>query len=203
MPPGRVLVILCTYNERGNLVNLIPEIHSFLPQAEVVVVDDNSPDGTGQVADEMSQKDPRIHAMHRPGKLGLGTATLAGLQFAIDHDFDYVINMDADFSHHPRYLPALLYLMYSADVSIGSRYIRGGGAAGWGLHRRLMSRGINTYARWLLWLSTQDNSGSFRCYRVAKLRELDLGKFVARGYAFQEEILYRCRRVGCRFIETL
>lgn len=202
MPPARVLIILCTYNERENLVRLIPEIHAFLPHADIVVIDDNSPDGTGKLADEISVSDPRIQVVHRPGKLGLGTAALTGLRFAIERNYDYVINMDADFSHRPQDLPALVYLMYSADVAIGSRYIPGGGVVGWGPDRHFMSRGINWYARLLLRLSTRDNSGAFRCYRVSKLRELDLDKFIARGYAFQEEVLYRCRRIGCRLVET-
>jgi dolichol-phosphate mannosyltransferase len=198
----RLLVTLCTFNEAENIRQLIPEIQHFAPHAEVLVIDDNSPDGTGRLADEMAARDPRIHALHRPGKLGLGTATLAGMRYALEHGFECLINMDADFSHHPRHIPALLDLMQSVDVAIGSRYVPGGGVVGWGLWRHFMSQGINWYARLLLRLRTRDNSGSYRCYRVAKLRELDFSKFRARGYAFQEEVLYRCRRIGCRFGET-
>jgi dolichol-phosphate mannosyltransferase len=198
----RLLVTLCTYNESENLRQLIPEIQQFVPRAEILVIDDNSPDGTGELAEQIAARDSRVHVLHRPGKLGLGTATLAGMEFALERDFDCLLNLDADFSHHPRHIPALLELMGSVDVAIGSRYVPGGGVVGWGLRRHLMSQGINWYARTLLGLRTRDNSGSYRCYRVAKLRELDLSKFRSRGYAFQEEILYRCSRIGCRFGET-
>jgi dolichol-phosphate mannosyltransferase len=198
----RLLVSLCTYNERENLPGMIREILASVPFAHVVVVDDNSPDGTGQLADEIAAGDSRVKVLHRPGKQGLGTAILAGFRFAIDHDYELLINMDADFSHHPRHLPALLDCMNRVDVAIGSRYVAGGGVIGWNWWRHFMSRGINWYARRLLRLRTRDNSGSYRCYRIAKLRELDLTRFRAKGYAFQEEILYRCRRIGCRFEET-
>lgn len=202
MGRSRLLVTLCTYNERENLPLLIPEILAQLPDANVLVVDDNSPDGTGKLADEMATKDSRIHVLHRAGKQGLGTAILAGFQHAISNDYDYVLNMDADFSHHPRHLPALVELANECDVAIGSRYIPGGKAVGWSLARHFMSRSINLYARWLLWLTTRDNSGSYRCYRVSKLRELDFSRIRAKGYAFQEEILYRCRRIHCTMKET-
>lgn len=198
----RLLVTLCTYNERDNLAALVPEIRQYAPTAEILVIDDNSPDGTGEIADDCAARDPRVHVLHRAGKLGLGTAILAGFRYALDHNYDLLINLDADFSHHPRYLPALQARMDDADVAIGSRYVAGGGVVGWGLRRHFMSRAINLYARMLLRLKTRDNSGSYRCYRLARLRELDLDRFVARGYAFQEEILYRCRRIGCRFAET-
>jgi dolichol-phosphate mannosyltransferase len=198
----RLLVMLCTYNERENLAALIPEIWTFAPAAEVLVIDDNSPDGTGRLADEWAARDVRVHVMHRPAKLGLGTAVVAGLRFAADGGYALLVNLDADFSHPPRYIPALIGLMSEADVAIGSRYVTGGGIIGWGLRRHLMSRAINWYARVLLRLTTRDNSGSFRCYRVARLRDIDFDRFVARGYAIQEEILYRLRRNGCRFAET-
>lgn len=198
----RLLVTLCTYNERENIARLVPEIHAVAPDADVLIIDDNSPDGTGTLADNMAAADSRVRVLHRAGKQGLGTATLAGFRDAIERRYDYILNMDADFSHPPRYIPALREAMSRADVSVGSRYVAGGGVQGWGLKRHFMSRGINMYARVLLGLSTQDNSGSFRCYRVAKLAELDLDRVRARGYAFQEEILYRCRRIGCRFEEV-
>lgn len=202
MSSEKLLVTLCTYNERENLPPMLAEIHTQVPHADILVVDDNSPDGTGTLADEAAARDPRVKVLHRAGKLGLGTAILAGLQYAIDHDYTYVINMDADFSHHPRHLPALLECMSNADVAIGSRYIKGGGVVGWSFKRHFMSQGINWYARLFLGIPARDTSGSYRCYRVAKLRELDLGRFRARGYAFQQEALYRCRRVGCRMQET-
>ena len=202
MADETLLITVCTYNERENIERLVPELHDVAPDAHILVVDDNSPDGTGEYADGLAEKDERVHVMHRAGKQGLGTAITAGLKYGVEHGYDYVLNMDADFSHHPRYIPALREAMSRVDVSIGSRYVKGGGVEGWGWHRHFMSRGINFYARWLLWLRTKDNSGSFRCYRASKLAELDLDRIVARGYAFQEEILYRCRRVGCTFEEV-
>lgn len=202
MSQPRILVTLCTYNERENIRLLVPEILRLLPAAKVLVIDDNSPDGTGRVADELAAADGRVNALHRAGKKGLGAATLAGFREAIARGYDFVLNMDADFSHDPAHLPALVDCMQRADVAIGSRYIPGGGIDGWGVGRHFMSRGINWYARLLLGLPTRDNSGAFRCYRVAKLAEIDLDRVRARGYAFQEEILFHCRRAGCRFEET-
>jgi dolichol-phosphate mannosyltransferase len=195
------LISLCTYNERDNLAALICEIHVHAPQADVLVVDDNSPDGTGILADEAADTDSRIHVLHRAGKLGLGSATLAAYEYAIEHEYAFLLNMDADFSHHPRYISSLLECMDAADVAIGSRYVTGGSIVGWGFKRHFMSRCVNLYARLLLGLKTRDNSGAFRCHRVAKLRELDFTKIRATGYAFQEEVLYRLSRVGCRFKE--
>jgi dolichol-phosphate mannosyltransferase len=202
MSEPRLLVTLCTYNERENIEQIVPEILAVAPDAHVLVVDDNSPDGTGKLADEMAAADGRVRVLHREGKQGLGTAILAGFRYGIEHGYDHLINLDADFSHHPRYIPALRETMQRADVGVGSRYVKGGGVVGWGWHRHVMSRGINFYARLLLRLKTKDNSGSFRCYRVSKLAELDLDRVRARGYAFQEEILYRCRRIGCTFEEV-
>ena len=198
----QLLITLCTYNECENLPKLIPEIHAVAPDAEVLVIDDNSPDGTGRLADELAAMDSRIKVLHRAGKLGLGTATVAGFRFAIENGYDHVLNMDADFSHHPRHLPAIRECLTRVDVAIGSRYIPGGGVVGWNWRRHFMSQGINYYARLFLGLKTRDNSGSFRCYRVAKLAEIDWARIRARGYAFQEELLYRCRAIGCSFEET-
>jgi len=202
MSEPRILVTLCTYNERENIGLLVPEIRRVLPRADILVIDDNSPDGTGRMADELAAADGRVRVLHRAGKEGLGSAMLAGFRDAIAHGYDFVLNMDADFSHDPRHLPAILDCMQRADVAIGSRYVPGGGVEGWSMSRHFMSQGINWYARLLLRLSTRDNSGAFRCYRVAKLAQIDFDQLRSRGYAFQEEILYRCRRVGCRFEET-
>lgn len=188
----RCVITLCTYNERENISRLIPEIRAALPQADLLVVDDNSPDGTSDVVRQFSETDPQVHLLWRAGKEGLGAATLAGFQAAIERSYDFVLNMDADFSHHPRYLPALYAAMDRADVVIGSRYVSGGGITGWPFLRHFMSRGINIYSRWLLGLKSRDCSGAFRCYRISKLREIDFSKFRSRGYAFQEEMLYRC-----------
>lgn len=197
-----ILVSLATYNERDNLLPLVQGIRAELPHAHILVIDDNSPDGTGQAADEAAAADTRVHVLHRPGKLGLGTAILEAMRYAMEHDYELLINMDADFSHHPRYLPAMLEGMKSFDVMIGSRYVTGGGAVGWPLTRRLISRSLNTMVRLTMGIPARDASGAYRCYRVAKLRETDLTNLLSRGYSFQQEILYRCRLAGCRIGET-
>lgn len=201
-PGSRILVAIATYNERDNLANLVGEILTEVPAAHVLVIDDNSPDGTGQIADQLRAADPRVHVLHRAGKLGLGSAMLAGMRYAMDNNYELFVTMDADYSHHPRYLPAVLQGMNKADVMIGSRYVPGGGTEGWPLSRKLMSRGVNLLVRMLMRLPAKDCSGGFRCYRVAKLREARLERLQSRGYSFQEEVLYRCRRVGCKVGET-
>ncbi len=199
----RLLVSLATYNEAGNLRPLVETIRAHTPESSLLIIDDNSPDGTGQIADELRQTLPNVHVIHRPGKLGLGTATLAAVRFAIDNQFDYLLNLDADFSHPPRFIPALLAGMADHDVMIGSRYVPGGGVeGGFTFKRRFMSSGINTYARLMLGLTSKDNSGAFRCYRVSKLAQINLDQVRSRGYSFQEEILFWCKSVGCRIGET-
>ncbi|MDB5349044.1 MAG: family glycosyltransferase [Planctomycetota bacterium] len=199
----KLLVSLATYDEAENLEALVHEIRKFQPDCDILVIDDASPDGTGQIADRLQRKLAGIHVIHREGKLGLGTAVVAGMQYAIDHGFDYFLNLDADFSHPPRFIPALVAGMADHDVMIGSRYVPGGGVEGeFNIKRKFMSTGINWYARLLLGLRTKDNSGSFRCYRVSKLARIDLDRIRSRGYSFMEEILYWCRKVGCTLGET-
>ncbi len=203
----KTLVTVATYNEIENLPKLVEEVFHYAPEADLLVIDDNSPDGTGRWCDERAAADPRVHCLHRPGKLGLGTATIAGMKYAIEHGYRYVLNMDADFSHHPKYLPDFLAGMEPRDgpprdVMIGSRYIPGGGVEGWPLKRHFMSRGVNLYARSLLGLRPRDCSGAFRCYRVALLAKLDFDGVRSRGYSFQEEILWHLKRLGARFGET-
>lgn len=199
----RLLVSLATYNESGNLRDLVAEIRRHAPEAAILIIDDNSPDGTGAIADELKASEPEVHVIHRAGKQGLGTAILCAMRFAIEHGYDYYLNLDADFSHPPRFIPTILAGMADHDVMIGSRYVPGGSVEGeFNLKRKLMSSGINWYARLLLGLKTKDNSGSFRCYRVRKLAQLDLNQVRSRGYSFMEEILFWCRQVGCRFGET-
>jgi dolichol-phosphate mannosyltransferase len=201
--PPKLLVSLATFNEAGNLRELVETILQFAPHARVLVIDDNSPDGTGRIADEL-KAEAKVHdVLHRSGKLGLGTAVMAGMHYAIDNNFAYFLNLDADFSHPPRFIPAVLAGMDRHDVMIGSRYVPGGGVEGeFNLKRKFMSTGINMYARLLLGLKTRDNSGSFRCYRVSKLAQIDLDRVKSRGYSFMEEILFWCRSVGCTFGET-
>jgi dolichol-phosphate mannosyltransferase len=199
----RLLVSLATYNEAGNIRPLVESIRQYAPHASILFVDDNSPDGTGKIADELRETLPDIHVIHRPGKQGLGTATIAAMRFAIQHQFDLLLNLDADFSHPPRFIPDLLAGMTDHDVMIGSRYVKGGGVeGGFTLKRRLMSSGINGYARLLLGLPSKDNSGAFRCYRVSKLALIDLDGIRSRGYSFQEEILFWCLSVNCKIGET-
>lgn len=198
----RVLVSMATYNERDNLTPLITEIHQVLPAADILVIDDHSPDGTGQLADELAASDARVHVLHRAGKLGLGTAVLAGMRFAQKRDYDLFVNVDADFSHHPRYLPALLAGMQRHDVMIGSRYVPGGGTVNWPLSRKLMSWGVNALSRILLRIPARDTSGGYRCYSVAHLRRTNLEGLLSYGYSFQEEVLYRLVRAGGRVGET-
>lgn len=203
----RTLVMTATYNEIENIPRLVEAVHQALPHAHMLVVDDNSPDGTGRWVDQTSQTDAQLHALNRAGKLGLGTAILAGLQYAVAQGYDYVINMDADFSHPPKNLPDLEAAMSRpgsrpVDVAIGSRYIPGGGIEGWPLRRHFMSRSINLYTRVMLRLSPRDSSGGYRCYRVSKLAEIDFSEMQSRGYSFQQEILWRLMRRGARVEET-
>ncbi len=206
--PPATLVTLATYNEIENLPKLVDEILAVAPQVDLLVVDDNSPDGTGNWCDEQSAREPRLHCLHRAGKLGLGTATIAGMQYAIENGYQYVLNMDADFSHHPRYIPALLAGMRhadgspAADVMIGSRYVAGGAIEGWPLRRHAMSRAVNLFARCLLGLRPHDCSGAFRCYRTSLLTRVDFAAVRSRGYSFQEEILWHLKRLGAKMSET-
>ncbi len=200
-PEPRILVSLATYNEAGNIAALIAEIHQYLPQADVLVIDDNSPDGTWKIVEELGAVDPRVKLLRRPGKLGLGTATLAAMRYAMDHGYDYLQNMDADFSHPPRYLPGILAGMSRHDVMIGSRYVRGGGTQNWPLPRRVISRCVNTLVRILFRMPVRDASGAYRCYRVSKLRQVPLDRVRSRGYSFQQEVLFRCHKAGCKLGE--
>jgi dolichol-phosphate mannosyltransferase len=198
----RLLVSVATYNERDNIVRLIEEIHRHAPRADVLVVDDNSPDGTGRVVDELAAKDPRVKALHRPGKLGLGTAIVAAMRYAMVNDYDLLLNMDADFSHPPRYIPDLLAGMGKKDVMVGSRYVTGGGTENWPVVRETISRGVNGLVRFFFRMGVRDASGAYRCYRVSKLREVRFDQMVSRGYSFQQEMLYRCKLAGCRLGES-
>jgi dolichol-phosphate mannosyltransferase len=203
----KTLVTVATVNEMENLPLLVEEIFRFLPDADLLVIDDNSPDGTGAWCDRMGAENSRVFCLHRPGKMGLGTAIIAGMKYGIEHGYRYVLNMDADFSHPPKNLPALQSGMDPADgpprdVMIGSRYVPGGGVEGWPLKRHLMSRCVNLYARCFLGLKPKDCSGAFRCYRVSLLEKIDFNAVRSRGYSFQEEILWHLKRQGARFGET-
>jgi dolichol-phosphate mannosyltransferase len=204
----RTLITVATYNERENLPQLVNEIFQFAPDVNILVIDDNSPDGTGQWCVDQARSEPRLHCLHRQGKLGLGSATICGMRYAIEHGYDQVLNMDADLSHPPKYLPALLGGMPEladgrpTDVMIGSRYVEGGQIDGWPWRRHLMSRAVNAYARTLLGLKAKDCSGAFRCYRTSVLKLLDFDAFLSHGYSFQEEVLFRIARLGAVIRET-
>jgi len=198
----RALVALATYNEIENLPGLVDAIHQSLPDADILVIDDNSPDGTGCWCDERSASNSRFHCLHRPGKQGLGSATLAGVRWALDRKYDLFVTMDADWSHDPQHLPELVRATEAADVAIGSRYCNGGAIEGWPLTRRLMSRVMNTLSRFVLRLPVRDSSGAFRAYRANVLRSIDLTKVQAAGYSYLEEILWHLRRAGATFAEV-
>jgi dolichol-phosphate mannosyltransferase len=201
-PSQRVLVGLATYRERENLETLLPLIRQYAPHADILVVDDNSPDGTADLVRTLAACDPHFHLLLRPGKLGLGTAILAAMRYAMQFKYDLFINMDADLSHHPRYLPDLLAGMGKHDVMIGSRYVSGGRTVDWPLSRRLISTTVNLLTRFLFRFRARDLSGGYRCYRVSKLRQAKLEEVRSRGYSFMQEVLYRCKKAGCRIGET-
>jgi dolichol-phosphate mannosyltransferase len=198
----RTLIIIPTYNERENLEAIIGAVEKALPEAHFLVIDDNSPDGTGKLADELAARDERVQVMHRPGKLGLGTAYLAGFARAIEQGFDFVFEMDADFSHDPRYLAPMLDLARrEADMVVGSRYVAGGGTENWGVGRKIISRGGSLYARTVLGVKTRDLTSGFICYRRALLEGIGLDTIRSNGYSFQIEMKYRALRAGYRVVE--
>ncbi|MEO8971862.1 MAG: polyprenol monophosphomannose synthase [Ktedonobacteraceae bacterium] len=198
----KTLIIIPTYNELENLSPLIAEIFSYASQTDILIVDDNSPDGTGKLADELSAENPHIHVMHRAGKLGLGTAYIAGFKYAIEQKYDAAFEMDADFSHDPKYLPDFLEAIEDADLVIGSRYVSGGGTPNWSLLRRFISGGGNIYARFLLGLPIHDCTAGYRCYRRKVLETIDLDTIQSQGYAFQIELVYRVRKHNFKIVET-
>jgi dolichol-phosphate mannosyltransferase len=199
----RVLVIIPTYNERDNLAPITTAVHEQLAGADILVIDDGSPDGTGQLADQIAGRDQRVAVLHRAGKLGLGTAYLAGFRHALARDYEYVFEMDADFSHDPRYLPVLLdEARRGADLVIGSRYIHGGGTVNWGLGRQILSRGGSLYARGVLGVRVRDLTAGFKCFRRRLLEQIDLDGVGAEGYGFQIEMTYRALCGGFRVVEV-
>jgi dolichol-phosphate mannosyltransferase len=198
--PGPVWVIVPTYDERENLTPLVKAVRSELeeiaPDNTVLVVDDSSPDGTGELADGLARNDPRVEVLHRPEKLGLGPAYLAGFDRALGAGAELIIEMDADFSHDPAYLPAIIEAAGRADLVLGSRYVEGGGVRNWGVGRQLVSRGGSWYARRVLGLETRDLTGGFKCFRREVLEAIDLDTVRSQGYAFQVELTYRAIQMG-------
>jgi dolichol-phosphate mannosyltransferase len=196
------LLITPTYNEIENLRPLLAEIFKYAPETDVLIVDDHSPDGTGALADEIHNGNPRVKVLHRPGKLGLGTAYIAGFKYAIEHGYDAAFEMDADFSHDPRFLPDFLQAIEHADLVIGSRYIPGGGTPGWSILRRLISGSGNIFARFSLGIPVHDCTAGYRLYRCRLLESIDLDTLQSQGYAFQIEMAYRAAQQGFNIVET-
>jgi dolichol-phosphate mannosyltransferase len=198
----KTAVIIPTYNESDNVVTLVEEIVALHAVAHIIIVDDHSPDGTGQIADELAKQYHEVHVIHRPGKLGLGTAYVAGFKLALTLPTDCIVTMDADFSHHPRYIPALIAQTRVYDLNIGSRYVDGGGTINCNLWRRFLSRMGNTVARLTLGLKASDCTAGFRCYRREVLETIDLDAIFSSGYSFLVEMLYECQQLGYRIGEV-
>jgi dolichol-phosphate mannosyltransferase len=192
----KTAVIIPTYNESDNIEALANEILALDDITEIIIVDDNSPDGTGEIADELAKVYPGIKVIHRPAKLGLGTAHIAGFKEALALEAECILTMDADFSHHPRYIPDMVRSSQNAQLVIGSRYVDGGGTLNWSLHRQIMSTGANTFARLVLGLKAHDCTAGFRCYRREVLESIELDKIFSDGYSFLIEMLYQCQRKG-------
>ena len=203
----KTLVAIATYNERENIPDLVKSIRQVTPTTDLLVIDDGSPDGTGSWCEQMAGENAWFHFIQRGAKQGLGTATICGMQFAIESNYDLWIGMDADLSHPPERLPAMIAKIGERsdsdyDLVIGSRYIAGGSIVGWPLKRRLMSRAVNFYSRVMLGLSPRDCSGAFRCCRVPLLEQLDFSTFLSTGYSFMEEFLWRMKRIDARMAEV-
>jgi dolichol-phosphate mannosyltransferase len=200
--PGPVLVVIPTYDERENLGPVVARLHAAVPHAEVLVVDDASPDGTGELADEMAAADPRVRVLHRTAKDGLGAAYLAGFATALAGEHQVVVEMDADGSHAPEDLPALLEALADADLVLGSRYVPGGRVVNWPAHREWLSRGGNLYSRIALGVPIRDITGGYRAFRRQVLEELDLTEVASAGYCFQVDMAWRAVQAGFRVREV-
>lgn len=199
----KTLIVVATFNEIENLPELLRQICAAAPEADVLIVDDNSPDGTGLWAQAESEKRSNLFCLVRINNRGLGSAVLDAIRYGIENNYDFIVNLDADLSHSPAEIPKMLRRIdeNKADVVIGSRYVNGGRIVGWPLRRRFMSRCVNIFARFVLGLKTRDNSGSFRCYRVSVLKKLNLEQVRSKGYSFFEEILYRMQKNGAKMEE--
>jgi len=198
----RTLIVVPTYNERDNVEEVVRQFLAPVASAELLFVDDNSPDGTGDLLDQIAENNTRVHVMHRAGKLGLGTAYLDGFRWALERNYDYILEMDADFSHDPKYLPDMVRLAREgADMVVGSRYVKGGGTINWGLGRQFISRCGSLYARSILGVRVRDLTSGFACYRRQTLEQLDLDQVKSNGYSFQIEMKYRVLKTGMQVSE--
>ena len=200
--PERVLVIVPTYNERDNLDRILDRLAAAAPAADVLVVDDGSPDGTGELADARATRDPRVQVLHRAAKSGLGGAYVAGFRWGLEHGYDALVEMDADGSHAPEQLPELLAALAGADVVLGSRWVAGGSVVDWPRRREMLSRGGNAYARLALGLPVRDATGGYRVYRREVLAAMDLGDIASQGYCFQVDLVWRAWQAGWRVTEV-
>ncbi len=198
----RVLIVIPTYNERDNLPRLVSAVLGEAAFLDVLVVDDGSPDGTGEMADSLASKTNRVRVIHRRGKLGLGTAYVAGFEYALGHNYDCAVQMDADFSHRPQDLKRLLQAIASADLVIGSRNVPGGQVQNWSFLRQFVSKGGSFYARTILNLPIRDCTSGFKCFRREVLKAIDFTKVESNGYGFQVEMNYLCHRAGFQIVEV-
>lgn len=199
---GSVLVIVPTYNERDNIEIIADRLRKAVPDVDLLIVDDGSPDGTGDLADKLAAGDSQVHVMHRRSKAGLGAAYVAGFGWALEHGYDVAVEMDADGSHAPEQLPRLLEALKGADLVLGARWVAGGEVVNWPLSRKLLSRGGNTYARLALGLPLHDATGGFRAYRRGVLEGIDVTKVESQGYCFQVDLAWRAWRSGFRVVEV-
>jgi dolichol-phosphate mannosyltransferase len=195
------MVVIPTYNERENIEPIVAAILAQDEALHVTIVDDNSPDGTGDAADRLAERDRRVHVIHRPAKLGLGSAYVAGFGYALQCGADYIFEMDADFSHDPQLLPAFLKQMDAADVVVGSRYVKGLAIVNWSLRRLILSLCANRYARWVTGLNLSDCTSGYKCFRHEVLESIDMSRVYSNGYAFQVEMNYRAQRLGYQLAE--
>ena len=201
-PPGRTLVIIPTYDEAANLEPMVARVRAATPAGDLLVVDDHSPDGTGAIADRLAATDPQVHVLHRPTKDGLGRAYLAGFAWGLRRDYQVLVQMDADGSHQPEQLAAVLAALDHADLVLGSRWVPGGGVRNWPRRRELLSRGGSLYARTMLGLPIRDVTAGFRAFRRSALERLDLGDVASAGYCFQVDLASRAVRAGLRVVEV-
>jgi len=199
---GRVAVIVPTYNERENLEPIVGRVRASVAAADILVIDDNSPDGTGEVADKLAAADPHVHVLHRQAKSGLGSAYVTGFGWALDRGYGVLVEMDADGSHDPAELPALLAALEHADLVIGSRWVPGGTVLNWPKSREILSRGANTYARIMLGIGIRDATAGYRAYRADTLRAVGLEQVISRGYCFQIDLVLRSLRAGLAVTEV-
>jgi dolichol-phosphate mannosyltransferase len=199
---GRVLLIVPTYNEASTVRKMVERVRTAVPHADVLVVDDNSPDGTGQIADRLAELDAHVHVLHRPAKAGLGAAYVAGFRWGLDRGHDVLVEMDADGSHQPEELPRLLAALEGADLVLGSRYVPGGRVVNWPRYREMLSRGGNAYTRLALGVPLRDATGGYRAFRADALRRLDLDDVASQGYCFQVDLAWRAVRSGLRVVEV-